>query len=516
MKIHLLIPARGSLLALAVCVAVLAVSVTAPAAAADWKRAESPRFIIYSDGDAGVLRDYTQKLETFDRLLRAIHGLPLSDIPERKLPIYLVGNQRDIQYVRLGSGSGIQGFYAARGEDIFAVAVRTRGQDEVLLHEYVHHFMLQNFSAAYPAWLIEGYAEYFMTTDIGSTHIAVGRPDPDRVAWLATETWLPLTDVLSKRPGEFRDLEDRVLYYGQAWLITHYFMSDPDRRKTLWAYVDAVGSGQDPVAALEAATGMTAPAFEQALRDYFRGSTRITNYRADLFPQVTISVSELGAAEDDLMLLSRRLIIGAPQDERAATAEAVRRAAARHGRDPFARLTLARAELVFGDKVRGVTLLEDLLEDHPENVEALQHLASAKLTAAREDGEDGTLREAQALLARAYALDPGQYRTYLLLARAREGAPSYPTDNDLETWQLAYSLAPQLTEVRVGAARALIMRDRFDEAIAILGPVANDPHGGEGAAIASQMIVMARARQTPPEAMDEDVRAGEAEAPPAR
>jgi Flp pilus assembly protein TadD len=504
---------RGPLFILAACVLLIGTALATPAAA-DWRRAESPRFILYSDGDAGVLRDYAQKLETFDRLLRAIHGLPLSEVPDRKLPIYLVGSQRDIQQVRLGSGSSIAGFYAARDEDIFAIAVRTRKQDEVLLHEYVHHFMLQNFSAAYPGWLVEGYAEYFMTTDIGSPHISVGRPDPGRVSWLASETWLPLVDVLSKRQSAFSRGEDQALYYSQAWLITHYFMSDSDRQKMLWAYIAAVGSGQDPVAALETATGMTAAEFERALRNYFRGRTHITNYRADLFPQIPITVTRLGAAEDDLMLLSLRLIVGTPEDERAATAEAVRRAAARHERDPFARMTLAHAELHFGDEARGVALLGELLTDHPDHVEALQYLAAAKLSAAREEGDDDALAEARALLARAYALDPGQYRTYLLLARAREGAPGYPNENDLQTWQLAYSLAPQLAEVRVGAARALIMRERFDEAIAILGPVANDPHGGQGATVANQMIALARARQTPPEAMDEAAGGGDAESRP--
>jgi len=505
-------PFRGLLLALAACVMALGSAVATPAAA-DWRRADSPRFIVYSDGDAGVLRAYAQKLETFDRLLRAIHGLPLSETPDRRLPVYLVGSQRDIQQVRPGSGNTIQGFYLARDEDIFAIAVRTRKQDEVLLHEYVHHFMLQNFSAAYPGWLVEGYAEYFMTTDIGPSQISVGRPDADRVTWLATATWLPLSDVLTKRPDEFRTAEDQVLYYGQAWLMTHYFMSDPARQKMLWAYNEAVGAGQDAVTALETATGMTASDFDRALRAYFRGRTTITSYPADLFPRAPITVTELGAAESDLMLLSRRLVVGAPEEERAATAEAVRRAAARHEGDPFARLTLAHAELHFGDEARGVTLLEELLADHPDHVEALQYLASARLEAAYESNDEAPLREARSLLARAYAVDPAHYRTYLLLARTREGVPGYPNENDLETWQLAYSLAPQLAEVRVGAARALIMQERFDEAIAILGPVANDPHGGQGAAIAGRMIALAKAGQAPPEAMDEEAGAAATEGP---
>ena len=31
----------------------------------------------------------------------------------------------------------------------------------VLFHEYAHHFMLHHFPAAYPAWYVEGFAEFF-------------------------------------------------------------------------------------------------------------------------------------------------------------------------------------------------------------------------------------------------------------------------------------------------------------------------------------------------------------------
>lgn len=40
-------------------------------AAADWKHAESPRFIVYSRGSEGTLSRYVQALETYDYVLTA-------------------------------------------------------------------------------------------------------------------------------------------------------------------------------------------------------------------------------------------------------------------------------------------------------------------------------------------------------------------------------------------------------------------------------------------------------------
>ena len=75
----------------AVLAAALAtLSLTATAARADWLKAESERFIVYSEGSERSLRDYVQKLETFDRVMRYRSGLPMDQAPLRKLPIYII------------------------------------------------------------------------------------------------------------------------------------------------------------------------------------------------------------------------------------------------------------------------------------------------------------------------------------------------------------------------------------------------------------------------------------------
>ena len=100
---------------------------TAEPARADWLRAESDRFIVYSDGGERALRDYVQKLEIFDRVMQVRHGGSMSDEPQRKMPIYLVGGRRGLTRVHPQSGENTMGTYFPSEDDIFAVAIRGDG-----------------------------------------------------------------------------------------------------------------------------------------------------------------------------------------------------------------------------------------------------------------------------------------------------------------------------------------------------------------------------------------------------
>jgi hypothetical protein len=149
-------------------------------AKAEWRRAESQHFIVYGRGDKAV-REYAAQLEDFDDLLRRLHGRPKDELTPRKLPVYLVSDLAELQRVepRLERAAGV--YFPAPGE-VFVMAVREgvtddRDQnkgDDALLHEYVHHFMLQYYPSAYPAWLVEGYAEYYMTADLSAKRLVVG------------------------------------------------------------------------------------------------------------------------------------------------------------------------------------------------------------------------------------------------------------------------------------------------------------------------------------------------------
>ena len=67
----------------------------------------------------------------------------------------------------------------------------------------------------------------------------------------------------------------------------------------------------------------------------------------------------------------------------------------------------------------------------------------------------------------------------MAMARSRRGAANYPSDNDVLVLESAYRLAPQLTSTAYAAAQVLMARERYLEAVSVLRPLANNPHGGE-------------------------------------
>lgn len=497
-----------------IALAALLLTFVAPAHA-EWRRAESPNFIVYSQGSESALRRYIRDLEIYDFLLRARMGLPATTAG-RKLPIYLVNRHAGLAQINPGTGRDIAGTYFPAGEDIFAAALDDREQD-YLLHEYFHHFSHQiESTAGYPAWLVEGLAEYFMTAEISETTVKIGGFNEGRVYGLFTATWLPLDDLVSKRFGEVRPTQ-RETYYPLAWLLTHWFMSDDTRRQQLSVYIRDLQQGAESVPAMEKATGMTMEEIRQQLRRYRR--LPVKHYTAD-FPETPITITRLPRSADDLLLVGQRLKIGVAEEERAATADLVRRLAARHPDDSFAILQLGHAELHFGDPEAGEVILEGLLDREPDNVEALQLMASRymRLAADQPDEVLPLMRRARTYLGRAYAADPSQYYTLQLLAQTRQVEADYPTENDLVTWYQAFRLAPQLASIRLGYASALMHAEEFDEAVLLLRPLANAAHGGAAAEAAAALMERARGREgswSPEEAAapDEEGDDGEKDSP---
>ncbi|WP_374274586.1 hypothetical protein [Brevundimonas sp.] len=477
----------------------LLICAVASPAHADWRRAESPRFIIYGERSERALRDYAVKLETYDFLLRLRLGAEARPF-DRKLPIYLV-SERGLREVQPGVGRATAGFYAPTGEDIFAVALNER-DDDILFHEYFHHLSFQIGGAeSLPAWLIEGLAEYYMTAEVDADGVRIGGYNENRAYGLLELPWIPLEDLLRVRPGDLDRRRGAETYYPVAWLLTHWFLSDDTRRDQLATYSRAVASGRDSVEAMREATGLSISELTRTLRSYLRGRLTVTVYTFEI-PDPEITVTTLSDVEGDLLLLAQRAKMGVAGDEAQARSIAeIRRRAGRHADHPFALKLLGHAEAHSGDRGRGEQLLARYLEANPADVEALQWLAASILTRAA-DAETGEqrlamTREARALLARAYEADDENYYTLFLLADSRQGAANYPTENDVETWRQAVLLAPQLPSSRLGLAAALMQSDRGEEAIALLEPLSNAPHGGATAEAAKALIDRARTGQQP-------------------
>lgn len=473
----------------------LAVSGAAAPALAGWQKAESAHFVVYSDGGEDSLRTFTSRLEDFDALLRLFHGRAADqEDGARKLDIYLVRSADQLRRV-FPDVENAAGVYTAGSQDIFAVAIRKSSglADDTVMHEYVHHFMLQHYPGAYPAWLVEGYAEYFMTANFEDQKILIGAPNGSRVSGLLNGSWVSARDLLTKRSSQLTD-QQGFLYYGQAWLLTHYMLSDPERKKQLSAFVSATARGEDPLTAWPRTTGIAVQDLERILRTYLRSAIPNKTLARDKRPQFPMTITNLPASAGDLLLESQMAKRGPPKELGVKLLSAVRTDAARYPGDRLATLTLARVEAGYGDIAVSNKLLDDWLAAHPDDAEALRLAGENRLDQAAKAGADAKALTAEAarFFGRANKAAPDSYQTLYDFAKSRRGEPNYPSDNTLNVLELASQLAPQVQQIRFDTGEAMVNRGRFDDAIRQLEPVANNPHGGKLAEQAAALLKVAR------------------------
>ncbi|WP_143755020.1 hypothetical protein [Caulobacter sp. BP25] len=491
-------------------VAPFAVSVgrAAPLEGGAWLHTQTRSFSLYGRIGERTLTQMARDLEDFDGLLRMLHGVDAQTA--RPLPIYFVPRDTDLRRVRPSLSKDISGLYSASIGDVFAVMSVEGGEERgrrVLFHEYTHHFMMQNAPAAYPSWLVEGYAEYFSTARFKPDAVELGVTSP-RIAWLRGAVWTPFEDILGRR-ALWGDRSDITAFYAQSWLLTHYMMSDPERLARLTRYAEAVAGGGDPVALMPEAAGAPLDKLDRVLRRYMEA---LPGRRMARPPSTATSptVARLHGSADVLLLENQRLKMGVPPEERPEVLAMIRERAARYPGDRLADLTLARAENDFGDRAKAQAILKRRVDIDPRDVEALQILGwSCMRQAAAEPAQaQRLLSEARDWFGKGFAVDRDNPLLLFDYGISRRGEPGYPSDNIVNVLLRAQALAPQVAPFRLAAADALMRRGRFDEAAAMVQPVFNDPHAGPERAEAKRRFEEALARRRPAEASSEGDKKG--------
>jgi hypothetical protein len=471
-----------------------------PASAA-WHRAESARFIVYSQKGPGELREMVSRLEDFHILLKALTGSRGEDSPN-KLTIYMPDGQVEMNTIFPRIPRGISGLYRASPTATMAIVNQRAGgsagtQDErsfsTLLHEYAHHFMYQYFPTAYPAWYREGFAEYVSETRFDAQNIEFGRVAQDRGTYLFRSRWIPMERLLYE-PDKIQP-EEGLMIYAQGWLLNHYMFGEPRRRDALNAYLRAYARGEDMRAAFESASGTTAAAIEAELRRYARsdlGFIRIV--RASAARPHNIQISSLPASLERLLLMDAAVQMGLDEeDSPRAFVGRIRADAARHPNDPFAQRVLARAEAMYGDPAVAERILTSLLQAAPNDAELLYLMAVRH----SKTGTPEAREIAQQWFARAHRANPNHYPTLYAYALSLAETDERYSENTANILLLAHELAPQVPEISINAAYLLMNREQYDDAAALLAPVANDRHRPRESEAAKALLQRARARQKP-------------------
>ncbi len=467
---------------------VVAALIAAPAQAR-WQVVETRHFRVYSEGSEKGLRNVGNILEGYWSVLDDLTGVEELE-PQPRLDIYLVPDVAAMRkLVTLPSAAA--GIYVTGSTKTLALALETSGYSETnsiqsLFHEVAHHFMFQNRMGAYPPWYVEGFAEYMATTRIGTESITVGNVNPGVAYTLNSQPWIEPADFFTRRSVDLR-APDIDTFYSQSWLTVHYLFRNPAKTASLRTYLRQANEGKVDEAAFRSAFGTDFNGFRKDLRGYFSGGKMtMSRYRRNAGAAAAVVVRALPESADELLLLQARLWLGVTVAERPAVLGKVRAEAAKYPGDAFAQAVLAHAEVDLGDVKVGIGLLDALLASDPTNAELLTLRGVAALA-----GKDIVM--GRRLLARAHKLDPVDAVPLFRYGMSFAAQEAKPSENTLNVLLLASSLAPQAPGITLSTASVLIRAKRLDEAVQMLLPIANSPHGGSQAATASRMIAAARA-----------------------
>lgn len=454
------------------CWALLFCLVPAGAVRAQWVVAESPHFRLHQRGAPQEAVAQVRQLEEFHAFLVSLTGGAHGTGPSSKLDLFVV-DRLDEALPGAGLSPGIRGFYRSTpgGIAVFARADsmgRSAGSQAVLLHEYAHHFLVGDRAHAYPAWYVEGFAEYFGTARFSARRIEYGRVDRARLAWLLKGAWLPPEDVLRWR-GEARGPGPTSMLYAQSWLMTHWLLRTPGGPERLTAYLVAVTKGADPVAAFTAHVDPDLDTLNLRLRDYFE-SPRWANFtrvpRAGPL-EVEVAVTALPPSADRLLLPKVAILQGVAREEGSRLLAEIRAGADLS--DPFAARALSLAEARHGDPAVALELLTGLLEQSPADADLLRWRGEARLRA------DGNPLAARADFRAAFTAEPTDWRA--MVAYVRTFPPAGLDAERLALLERGWELAPQVKDTGLMLAQALLLNGRGREAARIVQPILFSPHG---------------------------------------
>src|SRR5262249_15587431 len=442
-------------------------------AAAEWKRIDSPNFVVIGDVSAGQLRDVAVRFEGFAETL----GRLLSQLATATaVPTIVVVFPSDRAFTPFkmrfnGKPVAMSGLFLPRSDiNYIAVVAGGESQLQVIFHEYAH-LIISNVSHNVPVWLNEGLAEYYSTYEMArdGREAYLGRPIVSHLERLNDTRLLSLDELIKVEHDSplYNEGQRRSVFYAQSWALTHLILlGQPPRLQQLSNFMDGLDHGKSEDLAWREAFG---PDMDQALRHYIRQrSFRYVQYK---FPDkvAAFDAAAMPMAQADVQAFLGDFLTRQQRYDEAT--ERLSAAAALDARNARVRVARARLALDKGDFEGAEKLLldssdvQDWLVSYASGVSLVRILERegktadpAYLTAARQNFD-------AAIAARGDVPEALARRASLELRSGVE-----PSDKTVLLIAKARALAPGRSDYAFIHAEMLARRGQFAEARSVLGP----------------------------------------------
>lgn len=462
---------------------------------AAWQEASSAHFIVYADDKPERVRAFTERLEKFDKAVRTLRNMPdekLSDA--ERVRVYMVGDLGDLQKLAGKGMSGVAGFYDARVGGPVAFVPRDAPKDSpfdldaqsILFHEYTHHLMFLNWpNTVFPAWFVEGFAEFHATAKfLPKGGVQFGQVPGYRVWTVGDGGLLPAARLVQLDPGKLND-DQRDALYSRGWLLTHMLTFDASRKGQLNKYMTALNAGKSSDEAAKEFGDLKR--LDRDMTVYInRPTITIATMGEDKLTIGPITLRQLGAGEAAVMPALLRSTRGVDKQSAQDVVKLARKLAAPFPNDAGAQNELAEAEFDAGNLVEAEAAADRAIAAEPRSIHALIYkgMARSAQLAKAGDKDPAHWRAARRWFAEANRIDPDNPRPMVLFYSNFLEAGVKPTANAEDGLIAAYNLAPFAYDLRMTAAGIFLHRGDREHARAALLTVAYSPHRAETAPLA--------------------------------
>ena len=280
--------------------------VSLPSSEVVWHALDTPGFAVVGDARPEELRAVARDLESLRHVLARLGGGAPGDV--RPIPVVVFASARSFDPYRREFGAGaknIAGFFTERGGRRMIALMTSSGENAyaTVYHEYLHH-VVQTKLGKVPVWFNEGIAGVYETFECDGKTAVVGKASREKLRWLNTQTWQPLTELFRVVDStRLHDQSEEITqaFYVESWLLVHdLFFGHPERRPQLATFLEAYARGEPHDQAFERSFTGGISGVEAEARAYVNGT----------LPFVKVSFEELKVAEPgDARVLERASVL---------------------------------------------------------------------------------------------------------------------------------------------------------------------------------------------------------------
>jgi tetratricopeptide (TPR) repeat protein len=496
---------------------VTALLLAALPAHAKWHESSSDHFVIYADQNPESIRKFSERLERYHGAMSYFLQLNTKKpSPSSRVTIYVVRDKAEVRKLFGGDNKFVAGFYIPRAGGSMAIIPKVESGDsewnlsgeDILYHEYAHHFMYGASSQSYPLWLSEGFAEFYAKTKFEKDGaVGLGLPATQRAMELAFSVNVPIERLLDTKAYRANKSKAYDEFYGRSWSLFHYLAFEESRKGQLSKYLQLINQRTPELEAAKTAFGDLA-ALDKELARYLRQSRlKYVKIEPAALKVGTITVRALDAGEAAIMPVQIRSKRGVNKESAPELLPDARKIAAQFPQNAAVMAALSEAEYDAGNVIEAIAAANAALAIDPNTINAHLQKSFAMARQAEAISDPNERRKAwkavrdQLVKINEIENDHPLPLMHYFLTFVRSGAK--PTANAVQGLEWALELAPYDIALRFNVARQQMIERRFDDVVQTLGPVANNPHKIEMAEAAQKLIDLAETAKAAVAAADE-------------